>query len=116
MDITTYDVVSPVIDKHKPFYFINRNSLVLRLEIRYNYYVEVCRYNNETNSYNYYFLFSKQKFNTNCRNLHIDNYGRYIIPLHGNFNDYVKQECMNRGNINVEYLESTEVYDVYSVK
>lgn len=116
MDIVNFDIVSPVVDKHKPFYFTNRNSLVCRFEKRYDYYVECSRYNPTTNSYNYYLLLSKENFNANCRKINNDNYGRALIRLHDSFNDFVKSECSNRGNINVEYLESTDDYDVYSVE
>lgn len=116
MDIINFDIVSPIVNKHKPFYFNNRQSLVCRFQQRYDYYVECSRFDPDKQCYHYYLLLYKDKLNDNCRKINNDNYGRSIIMLHNDMNNYVKSECKIRGNINVEYLESTEEYDVYSVE
>lgn len=116
MDIIKYDLVEPVSDKSKPFYFANRHSIVCRFDTCYEYYIEVQQYNPDTNSYSFYLLMYKEKLNQNCRKINRDNYGRSIMRLHNRLDDYVSQECKNRGNVNVDYLESTDEYDVYSVE
>lgn len=116
MDITTYDIIAPVSDKTKPRFFSKINSLVFRLDKKYKYYVEVSRYNKEEDIYSYFLLLSNYNFNINCRKINNDNYGRTIIILHNNLLEYIKAESKSRGNINIDYIESTNEYDVYSVE
>lgn len=115
MELYNFDIVAPVIDKKKPFYLENRKSLVFRLDIKYNYYVECSQFNEDTQETDYYLLLSQNKFNDNCRKLQYDNYGRYKAFLHDKFREYVSNESKNRGNIDLEYIESTEEYDIFSI-
>lgn len=116
MEINNYNIINKVIDRNKPFYYPNRNSIICRFKQRYNYYLEASRYNSTSCNYEYYLLVGKTKFNENALKINNDSYGRAIMRLHKDFHNYVKQECIERGNINIDYLESLELYDIYRVE
>lgn len=116
MEINNYDIVAPVIDRKKPFYYEKRRSLICRFRQRYTYYLEGSRYNQNTKTKDYYLFVGKIKFHDSCNKINNDDYGRAIMRLHSDFHDYVRDECYARGNINVTFVETEDNYDVYRVE
>lgn len=115
MPIITYEVINPITDTKRPF--LNKSGLLLFYAIgaKYRYFVECAR--TETNgSREYYILISDKKFDNNCRLCNVDNYGRCKLKLHGELKDYVTNEIHTRGNVDVEYQESTSEYDIYKIE
>ena len=45
----------------------------------------------------------------------MDGYGRCKIKLRGDIKDYVEYLCKTTGNVELEYIESSEEYDVFSI-
>ncbi|WP_283109362.1 hypothetical protein, partial [Thomasclavelia spiroformis] len=83
--------------------------------IKYKYYVECAVTNQHTGGREYYILLSNKKFDSNCRLCHIDNYGRCQIKVRGEMKEYIISETSWRGNIEVEYIESSDDYDVFAI-
>lgn len=111
-DIIKYNILNPVTDKKKPF--IRDGVLYFPIKERYNYFVE-CYTDNIVGGSNYYILLGKEKFNPNCRKCQMDGYGRCKIKLKGDIKDYVEYLCKTTGNVELEYIESSEEYDVFSI-
>ena len=85
-----------------------------RMEI-YNYYIEVKRYNPSTLCYEYFILLGTDKFDEQCRKCRVDDYCRLKVALHGEVLDFVASEMKNRGNIQFEYYETEDNYDVWRI-
>lgn len=115
MELYAFDVEAPVTNTKKPFYDKRRNFLYFRNSIKYKYYVECSQYNPETNDKEFYLLLSLEPISEHCRNLRRDCFGRYKAILHNDFKNYVMNESDTRGNIDIEYIESKEGYDIYKV-
>lgn len=115
MDIYNYDLVTTKYDKNKHHYDNKRNIIYCKFKIVYKYYLECSRYNPETNTYDYYLMLSRKQFNDNCFKTYLDTYGRIQIKPHNNFKKYIESITNDSRNINLEYIESTDDYDVFSV-
>ena len=115
MDLHTFNIEAPITNKKKPFYYKERESLVFRNEIRYNFYIECSKINEITGDKEFYLLLSNTNFNDNCRKLKRDSYGRYFARLHNEVKDYVIRETKERGNIDINYIESKDYFDIYNI-
>lgn len=111
-DIVKYNILNPISNNKKPFY--KNNFLYIPSIGKYNYFLEASL-QNEYGGVDYYLLFGKTKFNEHCRKCITDNYGRVKINIKGSIKDYVKEECERYGNINVDYVESADDYDVFTI-
>ena len=115
MAIYSYEVLNPVTNNKKP-YINNKGIFIFNITKRsYKYYIEAAL-NKENGNREYYFLLSDTKFDNNCRKLNIDSYGRCQIKVKGEMKDFITEEIEYRGNVNVNYLESKDEYDVYIVE
>lgn len=114
MGIIKYEVINPVIDSNKAFYDTKKQLLFIPVKTNYRYYVE-CALNNEFGGRDYYILLSRNKFDDNCRLCKTDQYGRCQIKLRGEIQSYVEEETKYRGNIEVEYVESEDNYDIFNI-
>lgn len=116
MSIYNYEIINPVTNIKKPFYDFKRKLLFFPIAgNNYRYYIEAARNNENSFTREYYILLSRKKFNNNCRICHTDNYGRCQIRVKGEIKDYIIQEIKHRGNVEIEYVESEEDYDVFVV-
>lgn len=116
MPIFKYEVLNPVIDNKSPFFDNKRGLFCFPLKgCNYKYYIECAVTNQENGGREYYILLSKKRFDNNCRKCHIDIYGRCQIKVKGELKDYIINETSWRGNIEVNYVESSDDYDVFSV-
>lgn len=113
--IFTYEILNPVSDTKKPF--LNRDGffIVPMKGARYRYYIEAAL-NTNNGDRNYYLLLSNTKFDNNCRICNVDNYGRLKLKLRGEFKDFINDEIKYRGNVDVEYVESFDGFDVFEVR
>lgn len=113
--IFQYEVINPKTVKTLPHYNKRGEFIIPNIHANYKYYIEAARYNNITLNREYYFLFSKEKFDAHCRQCRVDDYGRLHLRTHGEIDTYIRNENITRGNVNVEYLESDDTYDVYII-
>ncbi len=79
---------------------------------RYKYFIEVKQYNPNVFQYEYFLLLSTDKFDNNCRTCRIDDYGRLKVKVKGEFADVLNDI---KGNIDFNYKESTDTFDVWQV-
>lgn len=113
--ITKFEVLNPTINTKQPFYDRRKDLFYFPVKKSYVYYVE-CAINDENNGgRSYYILVSEQKFNSNCRRCHVDNYGRCQIKIRGEIKNYIVKETEFRGNIDADIVESNEYYDAYNI-
>lgn len=112
--IHKYNVLNPVTNPKLPFFDERKGIFYVPLKTIYRYYVEATV--PSTEGYNhYYLLLGKTKYDTNCRLCHTDAYGRVQVKIKGEIRDFVIKESLERGNVQVTYIESTLDYDVYEI-
>lgn len=116
MTIVKYNVIDPAIDKHKPYYDVKKKLFIFPVKQRYSYFVQAYQINSVTNIKEYLLLLGKEKFDESCRRCQVNQYGKCNMRITDEFLEYVKGECAERGNIEIEYLESENNYDVYIVR
>lgn len=115
MDIFQYEIINPVTDKNKPYYNDKIGLIVPHINKLYRYFVECARYNQQTFEREYFILLGVKQFNPNCRKCKVDDYGRLKIPIKGELKINVIAECRDRGNVQIEYIESTDCYDIFQI-
>lgn len=111
-ELFKYTILNPIADKTRPF--INKGVFYIPITEKYNYFLEVYQ-DNPFGGKDYFIILSKTKFNSSCRRCSSDNYSRIKLRLRGEIKDYVFDKCEQDGNIDVEYVESTDEYDVFSI-
>ena len=114
--ITKYDIINPITDKNSPFYNKKKGLFYFHTKSNYKYYLECSRINEKTHDIEFYILLSDKKFNSNCKQCHVDNYGRCQIRPAGKLKNYILEESIERGNFIMDYIESEENYDVYKLE
>ena len=113
--IHNYEIVNPVINKKKPHVDMHGVFIIPNIKKNYRYYIEAAIYNQQTCDKEYFLLLSTINFNDNCRKCRVDDYGRLEVIIKGEIKDYIIREVKERGNVNVEYLESSDTFDVYTI-
>lgn len=114
MSIYKYKVLNPVNNTKLPFFDERKGIFYVPISGSYRYYVEAI-VPQEEGGVIYFLLLGKVKFDINCRLCHTDDYGRVQIKIKGEMKDFIVDECKERGNVKVEYVETIEDYDVFSV-
>lgn len=109
-EIIKYEVINPISDKTRPFY--KDGVLYIPIHERYKFIVET-RQIDEYGYTTYYLLLSKTKFSQHCRPCQTDGYGRVKFRPKGEMKDFIVTTCKKEGNINIEYIESGDEYDVF---
>lgn len=120
MTIVGFNILNPKIDNKKPFYNSKKNIFYFKVDKPYKYYIEVSN-TKDDDSIEYCILLSTVEFDENCRKCSVDLYGRCQIHPLGEFKNYIKRECTERGNINCNYYWNVELaeginYDVYCIE
>lgn len=113
--ICKYEIIAPVTDNKLPHFDKWGNFVIPAIGKNYRYYVECARYNPATFSREYFLLLSDNKFDKNCRKCRVDNYGRLKLILHGELKRFVDDEVRTRGNVEYQYADTEEDYDVYMI-
>lgn len=114
--IVNYDILNPIIDKKSPFYNKKKGLFYFHTKSKYKYYLECSRLNQTTQDIEFYVLLSSEKFNINCKQCHVDNYGRCQIRPAGKLKEYILEESKERGNFIMDYLETENNYDIYKLE
>lgn len=114
--IVKYKILNPLIDHKKPYYDIKRNQLVIPVKTNYTYFLEASQYNPEKGIDEYFILLGKTKFDDSCRQCETNMYGKCKVRVLGELKKYILEQLEDRGNLEVEYVESGEYYDVYSIQ
>lgn len=111
-DIVKYNILNPIAEKNKPY--VQHGLLYIPIHGNYRYFVEASQ-DNTFGGRTFYLLLGEKKFNHNCRICQKDGYGRIKLKLKGEIKDYVYNYCSIYGNIDFEYIESADGYDVFSI-
>jgi len=114
MGLFKYTAINPTKDNKLPFFDERKGIFYVPLKSSYRFYIEASQFTKD-NGIEYYILLSKTKFDNNCRLCHTDGYGRVQIKVKGDLLNYIINESKERGNITVDYVESSDYYDVYRV-
>lgn len=116
MGIFKYQIINPAKDTKKPYYDDKKGILYITdIKTPYRYFVEAITANKEEGGNNYYIILGRNKFDNSCRICHTDGYGRCQVKVKGEIKDFIVNETNERGNININYIESTDDYDVFEV-
>jgi len=114
MSLFHYNVLDPVKDNKLPFFDEKKGIFYIPLKSSYRHYVAVTSFSKDK-GIEYFLLLSKDKFDVNCRLCSTDTYSRVQIRIRGELLTYIANESKERGNLIVDYIESTDYYDVYRV-
>lgn len=114
--IAKYKILNPLTDHKKPYYDTKRNLLIIPIRNNYKYFLEAAQYNPDKGINEYYLLLGSNKFDDSCRPCETDMYGRCKLRVIGELKEYVLDQLEDRGNLEVEYVESGDGYDVYSIQ
>lgn len=116
MSVYSYTVLTTTTDSKKPFFDEKKGIFYMPTKKKYRYFLECGNFNKATKGTDYFILLSDVKFHENCRLCRTDDYWRCQIKVKGDIRDFIKSESADRGNVDVEYVETIENYDVYSVE
>lgn len=114
--IYKYEVTNPVVSSKKPHVDAHGVFIIPNIKRMYKYFVEAVSKDPDTYVETNVLLLSETKFDENCRRCRVDDYGRLKINIGDKLRNYITRECKSRGNVNVDYLESEDNYDVYLVE
>lgn len=114
--ITKFNVLNPITDKRSPFYNQKKGLFYFHTKTNYKYYLECSSINEKNNDIEFYILLSTEKFDINCKQCHVDNYGRCQIKPAGKVKEYILDQVKERGNFIMEYMESEDNYDIYKLE
>lgn len=81
INLNEFDKVDEKVDKSKTWLYIKGKCLISNEVPKYKYYNLYKKYNPETNSTNYYIVFSNENIKNELKQTHIDDYGRIKIPI-----------------------------------
>lgn len=113
--IYKYEIIAPITNRKNPYIDSKDFFIVPDFKKIYRYYIEVKRYNLATLNYEYFLLLSDTKFDIQCRKCRVDDYCRLKVKLHGDIKDYTIKEVASRGNVEFNYIESEQDYDVWQI-
>ena len=115
MCIYKYEVINLKKDNKKP-YLDNKGFLIVpNIGKSYKYYIECLRYNPNKCYTEYFLLLSMNKFSSQCKKCRVDDFGRLKVFLRGEIKDAAERNMKNFSNVNFEYIESEDNYDVFIV-
>lgn len=114
MAIHKYKISNPTIDPKFPFFDKRKGIFYVPMKKGYRYYV-ACATPKTDGDVDYHILLSDRKFDINCRLCHTDLYGRVQIKVKGEIKNFIERETIERGNVQVTYVESGDDYDVFEV-
>lgn len=115
MAIHKYQVINHITDAKKPFFDEKKGIFYVPVKHKYRYFVEAVVANTIEGGYDYYLLLGNTKFDVNCRLCNTDGYGRCRIKVKGQMKEFILDEIHNRSNLDIEYIESTDNYDVFKL-
>ena len=114
--ILKYNLINLAIDKKNPNDKTKTKTLKFQVKSNYRYFIQATQINETTHIKEYFLLLGTEKFDDACKKCQTNQYGKCSVPLTNEFKEFVIEECKERGNIIVEYVESDEGYDAYSVR
>lgn len=115
MPIAKYKILNPLIDHKKPYYDFKRKKFIFPVKVGYKYFLEAAQYNPDKGYNEYFILLGTDKFDDNCRTCEVDMYGKCKLNIIGELKDYIIEQSKDRGNLKIEYVESGEDFDVFSI-
>ena len=115
MTITKYNIINHLSSTKKPYYDLKKNLFIFPVKQNYKWFVEAANFNKEKGCNEYYILLGTDKFDDDCRRCEVNQYGKCKVKLLGDIRDYVVSECVDRGNLTCDYVESCDNYDVFRI-
>lgn len=116
MCIYKYEIVNKVTDKKRPFFDKKRGLFVCRIPASYHWYCEGRLLDEKTGVFNYYLLFSDEKFSSHCRKCRKDDFGRYRLKVSKELKEWFTEYYdIDNGNFDIDYVETINNYDVYEI-
>lgn len=113
MNLLMYDPIDEKIDKQKTWVYPNRKCIFSR-ELNYlKYYYLAKRYNNITDTTDYFLIFVNEQINSSCRKTKIDNFGRLNIKINSIWKYTILKEVTKPININITLIENNQSELVY---
>lgn len=117
MEIFKYEIIGKRTNKRRPFFDKEKGLFVCKIRASYKWWCQARVYSREEGCYNYYLLFSKEKFCDHAFKCHRDDFGRYRLKVSDEFKEWlIMYYDVDNGNFDVNYLETVDNYDVYSVE
>ena len=110
-----FNIVNTTKDNKPSFYDSDKKLLYVATKGKYRYFVEASTYDPDTGSVEYFLLLGATKFDPNCRLCSVDMYRRCQIRLKGKILEYVIDKDRRGEDVKVEYVESEDTYDIYSI-
>lgn len=110
-----FDIINPVTNSKKPHYDTNKDLFLFPVDTKYRYYIEVRNIDENTGEYRYYLLLGRIKFSEHCRLCEVNMYGMCKIHPRGEFKEYVVQECVERGNVDMNKVDANSDYDIWLI-
>ncbi len=115
MELFDFQIVKRKTNKNLPYIDDKERLIIPNANKAYKYYLETVRYNPEAEDYERYILFGNKPFNENCERCTIDNYGRIKLFLSKEFKHYLVKEIANGNNIDLQYVETRDEFDVWEI-
>lgn len=117
MEIFKYEIIGKKTNKNLPFFDKEKGIFVFCIDGIYNWYCEARTYNISYDCYDYYLLMGKDKVNIDFKHCRRDNLGRYKIRPSDELKEWFeKYYNVDSGNFDVNYLETVDNYDIYSIE
>ena len=113
--IAKYNIINPISNRKKPYYDFKLNYFIFPVKRKYKYFVEAANYDSQRGITQYYLILSDIAFDDNCRVCETNMYNKCKVKLLGEIKDYVINECKDRGNIIVDYVETIDNADVFRI-
>lgn len=113
--IPKYNIINPISNTKKPYYDFKFNYFIFPVDRKYKYFVEAANFNQTKGYMEYFIILDEKPFDENCRKCEVNMYGKCKVKLLGEIKDYVRNECRERGNIEVSYVETINSADVFSI-
>lgn len=114
MNLSSYDIIPPTIDKKKTWLDTKFKQLLSR-EIKYRPYVLLCnKYVPECNTYDYFIiLLDDPPLNKRASHVSIDNYGRLKINLKSIWDNSPLKYINKNQNVSISLREHADDGDIY---
>ena len=114
MELFEYEIIGN--KSRYPIYLKDRQTIVLRLNKKYKYYIEVRSYDSIANEYIYYILFSADKINESCKQIKYDDYGREKIKVTFQTHNEIINIIKNKNRFDLTFDKAEEEYDRYIIE
>lgn len=115
MCVYKYEIINPITNRKKPYIDDKGYLIVPAIGKQYKYFIECSRFNPNKYDKEYFIILTIEKFSNQCKRCRVDDYGRLKLFPRGEIKEIFEQQMKTSGNVNFEYLESEDLYDVFNI-